>query len=322
MRKNIFKRLLLFSIVALTIFSCGDEDSNTSVVSSFEKYPVTMVTSPTVVSETDDGVYTFDFTLDDRQINDIHITVGVGSATTATEGVDFDLLTHDVDLLAFEGQDGFSVEVEVYEDFDAELGDEEIYLTFTSVDPSGIELSETKVITIEDSGLQKDLSFGLSWTFVNPEVLLADGKEPCDLDMDLTIQLPGGAPYDDDILGYELATGACPEGGRGFVSDMVDGVVYEIWVLIYGPDGVSYGDLGIVNVYIDFSRLDSDFKGTYSLEEAFIFPFLTGGEGYIVGTLEKNGDVLTLKDSDGEIVGEGLRVDKPVLKASNFSKPG
>lgn len=320
MRKNIVIRFLLSSLATLTIFSCGDDDPNTSIATSLEKFPVAMTTTAMVISEADAGEYTFDFTLSDKQINDIEITVGVGSSTTATEGVDFELVTHDVELIAFEGLNGFSVEVEVFEDFDKELGDEEIYLTFTTVDPSGVELSETKVITIEDSGLQKDLSFALSWLLDEPAVLGADGTEDCDLDFDMTIQTQGTDPYDEDLIGFELASAACPEGGRMFVSDMVDGQVYDIYLMIYGPD-TNYGDLGTVSVNIDFSRLNSEFAGTYALESAFIFPFTAAGEAYVIGTIEINGDVMTLKDGDGDIVDEGLRAERPVVIATNLNKP-
>ncbi len=305
MRNNILRRLLLFSIAALTIFSC-EEASNTSVITAFEKYTVTMLTAPSVVSEVDAAVYTFDFTLDDKQINDTHITIGVGSSSTATEGVDFDLVTHDVELLAFQGQDGFSVDVEVYEDFEVEAGDEEIYLTFTSVDPNGIELSETKVITIEDSGLLPQpgptIDFTLRWEFDDPLLAMLD---PCDIvnDFDMTIQTAGGAPYDDDLLGFTMATLACPQVGTLTVDDMTDGEVYEVLVLIYA--GIDLGDFDhAITVYLDFEREISAFNGTVSITG---FDATMPGNYGVIFTIERNGNVVTLKDAvSGVIFGEGL----------------
>jgi hypothetical protein len=47
--------------------------------------------------------------------------VGVGSNSTAVEGEDFELSTHTIDLDAFQGQDGFSIDIHVLEDFEPEV---------------------------------------------------------------------------------------------------------------------------------------------------------------------------------------------------------
>jgi len=325
---NILTRLMVSGTLAMAIVSCTEPEGNNSVVTGFAPVAVTIDagTPAIVVSEADAGTYTFDFALDaETQVTDITLVIGSGAESTATEGEDFTIDTHEIDLAAFEGKDGFSVDVTVIEDYNAEAGDEDIYLTFTTTSPSGVETSTTKVITIEDSGLQKDLTFALTWELATPEIPVADGTEACDLDFDMTIQLPGGDLYDDDLLEYQAAGSHCPEGGRMFVSDMTEGVLYEIWVYAYGPE-VNYGDFGWIDISIDFSRLDSDFVGTYSLSGAEETGFGTwiDGDGYggVVGYIELNAGVLTLYDWDGNILGEGLRADKPMLKTYNVKKPG
>ena len=69
--------------------------------------------------------YTFDFAIDgEKQINPIDLEVGVAANSTATEGVDFELSAHEFSFDAFEGQDGFSLDITVLQDFEIEDGDE------------------------------------------------------------------------------------------------------------------------------------------------------------------------------------------------------
>lgn len=245
MRNYIFRRLLLFSVTALTVFSCGDEDSNTSVVTSFEKYPVTMVGTALTVAESDD-VYTLNFKLDDRQINDVHLVVSVGNETSATEGVDFELLTHDVELAAFAGQDGFSIEVEVHEDYEIEDGDEDIYLVISSANPSGFQTFESKVITINDSGLVPEplaeISITADWSDTN---IVDDILGGCDIaDIDIYVTDPG---INNDFADFAGATGNCPEAFDLDLSTAGNGtylVIADLWSLNY----TDLGDLGPVEI--------------------------------------------------------------------------
>jgi len=141
------KKLLLLSFLAVAIVSCEDAE-NTSVVTTFEKYPVTNAAAPIELAEFSSNTYTFDFSTDERQITDIHLQIEVGSSSTATEGEDFILETHSVDLLAFGGQEGFTVNITVLDDVEPE-GDETIYLKFSSEDPSGVDETEALVLTIK-----------------------------------------------------------------------------------------------------------------------------------------------------------------------------
>lgn len=151
---KLYMFLLSALSLSLTVVSCDDEASaEKSTIMWFESYPVTMTSPALTVSEDDADTYTLDFALDDRQITPVHLEIHVGEASTATEGEDFELITHDVELLALEGREGFSIELEVLDDMVADEGDETIYLTFTSTLPSGVQTSETLAITIQDSDL-------------------------------------------------------------------------------------------------------------------------------------------------------------------------
>lgn len=148
--KNIYRTLLLAA--GLFAVSCEKEVDPLSEVQTFEAYsPALAAETPVVTANEQDGatVHTFHFTLDERQMTDVLMTISVGSSSTAEEGVDFDLLTHEVEFPAFGGAEGFDVEIVTYPDFEPEEG-ETIYLTFTSETPSGLDDSEVLVVNLED----------------------------------------------------------------------------------------------------------------------------------------------------------------------------
>jgi hypothetical protein len=180
-------KLLLISIFALTIGSCDREVDPDSVVQNFEAYsPALDAATPAVTANENDGeqTFTFHFTLDERQLNEIQLNVGAGASSTAKEGVDFDILTPEFDFGPFEGSNGFDVEVVVYPDYEPEE-DETIYLTFSTSGPSGVDKSEVLVINLEDANLPL-----------------------CDYDLDniagartgIDISLDGQDPYDSEVV--------------------------------------------------------------------------------------------------------------------------
>lgn len=91
---KIFK-LLLISILALAMGSCDKDVDPISTISSFEDYTVSMASGPVALEECG-TVVTLNFSLDEKQITDLAFEVHVGESSTATEGEDFDLITHDV----------------------------------------------------------------------------------------------------------------------------------------------------------------------------------------------------------------------------------
>lgn len=320
-------RLLLSATMALTIFSCEEESSSTSYITSFEKYTVTTATpavtiDEAVISEGADTVI-FVFEIDDRQDTDVDLSVSVGSSSTATEGVDFDLLTHDVELLAYQGQDGFSIPIVVYEDLERENEDEVIYLTFTTAHPSGVEVAETKVVTIEDSGID-GVGLELTWDFASsvPTDATDGDLTPCDFDVDLTIAIQDGSPYTDDVLDNAMASSTCGEQGRLSLAALEEGEVYEVWFIVYGPGAdMDFGDFAGLNLHLSYDRKDSDLAGTYDLTEVFDVYAGDTGVGGVFLTIERNGDIVTIKDADGEVVNEGRVSSKSTSVLQNVIKP-
>jgi len=310
---------VLIGIFAITIGSCDDTEDPDSVITSFERFPVTSSTAPVTAPETDGETYTFDFVLDNRQITDVLLEVGIGSSSTAVEGVDFELSVHEIELAAFEGQDGFSVDVTILEDFEVEGEDEKIYLTFTTATPSGVDPAEILVATINDSGLSpqpgETADFAFSWDFTDPTL---EAEDICDygFDLDITFQTAGSDPYDDDLMGYAASTVACVEEGTIALEDMVDGEVYDVWVFIYA--GLDYGDLSGLTVSLAFERENTDFSGSLDIEG--VFDSRQEEDGAIIGTIERNGNVLTLKDAGGDVVSEG-RVNTGVKMIHNVKRP-
>ncbi|HEY3404277.1 MAG TPA: hypothetical protein VGK59_12870 [Ohtaekwangia sp.] len=335
MRKNIFRKwLLVGGISALTIVSCEEDSSNSSVITSFQDFPVTGPAAPIVVSEDDAGVYAFDFAVDDKQITDMHITVGVGSSSTATEGVDFELVTHDVDLDALAGQDGFVVEVEVLEDFLVDDGDETIYLTFTSETPSGLVSTETQVITIEDNGALAPLTIDMSWDYEFE--FGGDTYTLCDfMDVDIFLYNEDGDPV------AVAATANCPESME-LAADSPNGV-YEIWVNYWDryPFEDELCEDGYGNEYQCLGPFDVPGAFTFTrgdVVETITYDSLTNSSSvawrlvdgvsanpyieYYVGAVELVDGAFTLIDIEGDsfatmrkrVKTQGNGVDKPVRK--------
>ncbi len=297
--------LLLCAALSAATTSCdeGTADSGDSIISSFAEFSaVTPTGSPIVVQECGDAtVQLLHFTLDsEKQVTDLTIEIAVGESSTATEGEDFDLLTHEVSIPALGGQDGFDVEIVVYQDFVIEDSDESIYLSFDNDGPSGLEESELHVATIDESGLTEDRNqiadFGLSWEYTaDPTAdICADGY-----DLDLTLQTAGSPPYNDDLLNFDASSLACPEAGVLDMADMNEGELYEMWVWVYaGADPAEN-----MTIRIDYDRAGTDFTGEFVVTG--VFNSGMDGEGVMVGTIEKNCDVLTIKDTAGDVVAEG-----------------
>jgi hypothetical protein len=303
--KNYIYKFLLLGIGTIALSSCDDgPDKGTSRITSFEKFPFQMTTAPQVISEEDAGTYVFKFKADDRQITDIHLVVGPGSSSTATEDVDFVIHEHEFDVPAMGGQDSVFIEIEVLEDLEVEAGDDEkLFIAFTTTAPSGVSEEEVLAITIKDSG-RDGVGFDLSWEFADPVPTAAEDLEDCDNDVDFTIQPEGSAPYASDLLGNNMASAACTEHGRIAIDEMEEGEVYNVWVFFYGPGTErDLGDFDNVNIHLDFERFDSSLKGSYDIEGEF--DAATEDGALKILTIEKNGDVITIKNLEGDVLSEG-----------------
>ncbi len=296
------KKLWLIGLLMPLFMSCS-EDETASVVQSFEPYTVEFSAgnSSITVDEVHNTQYTFNFELDESQISDVSIDIDAVTSSTATEGVDFLIDKDHIDLSAFEGREGFSVTVTVLQDGMLNESDETVSLVFSTNKPDGLSTTTIPVLTINDIGLgAATVDFTLRWEFDNESINAQN--DPCQFDTDLTIQQPGDANmYDTDLLEYHMSSLACPESETFSISNMVDGVKYEVWIAMYA--GLDLGDDGKMTVYLDYNRGGGVFSGTVEVADTFNSA-MEAGAG-IFFTLQKNGDTLVLADLEGNVISEG-----------------
>jgi hypothetical protein len=308
--------LLFGAAFALAISACEEPAASDSIITNFAPYTATLTEAPVAATECD-VVHTLNFTFDNNQNTDITLQISVGESSSASEETDFELLTHEIDIPAYAGQDTFSVDIAVYQDFEIEDGNESIYLTFKSDAPSGVSQQEVLVADITDSGIGaapgETTDLTVNWFYADN---LTD--DACANDMDVTIQaMDETDPYAGaDLLGYEAASVDCPEEAPLTVADMVEGEVYNIWVVAWGADVVARD----LTVTIDYARANSSLNGTLTV--AGIFNSTMAGDAAIVGTIENACNTVTIKDTDGNVVAEGrangsirtVKVNKPSFK--------
>lgn len=305
--------LLFGAALTFAISSCEQEAETDSILTRFAEYSAALTATPVTANECG-NVYTLTFALNDKQNTDLTLVVEAGESTTATEGVDFELLTHEIEIPAYAGQDGFTVDIAVLQDFELEQGgNEAIYLTFHTETPSGITKEDVLVAEIEDSGIDvasgETADFALNWAY-------SDGiGDACGFDLDMTFQTAGTNPYDDDLLGYAASTLACGEEGTLTVEDMNEGEVYDIWVFIYAGEAVPRD----MTITIDYARENSTLEGTLTVDG--VFDSGMASDGFVVGTIEKNCNVVTIKDPGGNVVAEGRVKGGALRSAHNVHRP-
>ncbi|MCB9309739.1 MAG: hypothetical protein H6567_06775 [Lewinellaceae bacterium] len=124
--KNIFKFFAI--IIVFGVFSCQDENGEISKISKFAPFTFDNIPDEITLAE-DSGVHTFKITFNDNQIYDFNVELSLGNGGTATEGKDFDILTHGNSVATLDRKTSF--DIEIYEDVFLE-GDEFFYLNFTS----------------------------------------------------------------------------------------------------------------------------------------------------------------------------------------------
>jgi hypothetical protein len=308
------KNKIIAGSILLAAFACdNDEFKNDSTLTASN--PTVSVDAPfgsNVNFIEKDTTFEFTVTLSEPQIVDVAVYVNVNAGGSATEGEDFALGTNRIVIPAFrtsaKGSIAFSDDaaVEPAESVTITVGDSRT----ANATLTPVQFSFT--VANADVPPPSTVEFTLSWVFASEDLANTDA---CDNDVDLTLQTQGTDPYDDDLLGYAASSTSCPEHGTLTVDDMVDGEVYDVWVFFYGD--VDYGDLSGVTVTVDFERNDSDFAG--SIEIADVFDSRDASAGALIGTIERNGDVLTFKDADGAVVSEG-RVSG-IKKITNVKKP-
>jgi len=293
---------MLVTVVAIAMVSCKEDDTEISTITSFDKFSATWP-APIVVDEADTS-YFITFTFDDKQIFDVDVAVSVASASTATEGVDFDLGAHEVSVTAL-ARSG-TIEIIVHADFEPE-GDETVVLHIVGTGLQGLPLaSEALVLTIRNSIFPA--SINLNW---EGEYSDSTGTHSlCDgIDIDLFLADDQG----NFVGGFGGATANCPES---MIADLPDGT-YSIVANFY--DNGVLGSPGLIDSPITMEV--KMFKGGVILEPNSTIKYNTGdfnqvplwttftpsdpnGDALaVVGTIRVSGGAVTLVNPAGADVG-------------------
>lgn len=141
-------KFILFAFFALLFSACVPEEAELSTIQEFAPYEV-IVPDKIAISEADTTI-DIPITFDQNQIFDINLTVTVDNAkSSATEDVDFALLTPEINLLALARKGVISLQF--VKDLFLE-GDETIFLTLTSDHPSGFPKAKTIEISLKNVG--------------------------------------------------------------------------------------------------------------------------------------------------------------------------
>ncbi len=298
---------MLFALVSVLMVSCKEDDTEVSTITSFEKFD-TQFSEPITVTEPEgaEETHTVTITFNEKQIMNLNLAVSVSAASTATEGTDFDLVTHELSVLA-SAKEG-TIDVVVYGDADPE-GDETIVLSVQGVDVFGFpKPSEAVVIIIKNRAYPTDVL--VSWD--NEYVDSAGVHSMCDaIDIDLFL-LDSDGNY---AGGFGGATGNCPE--KMTPGSLPDGT-YSIVVNLY--DNGALGAPGLVEAPIDILVLlakpgvllageSTIFYNTGDFNQVPVWTTFTpsdpdGLANATIGTLRVVGGKVTLVNPAGGDVGE------------------
>jgi hypothetical protein len=299
--KNLINKCLLLIVLAVVSFSCVEDEGGPSTITTLEEFTVvaSSVTSFGEVVE-DGSIYTVKFLFDSDQILDLTLLVQQGPSSVAKIDEDFIILNDHIDVDAFTS-DSISVDIQILSDFAPEE-DEAIFLQFVGElgDPRPLEV---QVGTILDNGLTSEppatsIDFQLSWFFDDPLLASAD---VCGIIEDMDFIINTAFSYTGDLFpGNEASTLACPESGTIAVADMVEGVVYSMYVVVYG--GLDLGPTGAMTVQVDFDRAVSTLSGAFQVGG---FDSILNGQGGAIATIVRNGDVVTVNDLGGGVISEG-----------------
>ena len=299
--KNIWLLVVLFG---MALVACKDDTTEVSTVTSFASFPTEFPAAITVVEpKTGEETHTITLTFSGAQVVNLHLVVSAGETSTATEGVDFDFVTHEIEVLALSRK--ATVDIVVYGDTEPEE-DETIVLHVESTDPYGIPApAEALVITIKTP-----TDVVVSWAGEYTDS--AGVQSLCDnIDIDLFLLDDQGAYAG----GFGGATGNCPETMAP--STLPDGT-YSIVLNLY--DNGALGATGLVDspIYIEVVLA----KGSYLLVENSTIRYNTkdfsqvpvwttftpsdpnGAANVTVGTLRVSGGKVTLVNPAGVDVGE------------------
>jgi hypothetical protein len=294
---------LLAAILGIGFVACKEDDTEISTITSFDKFTTTLP-APIVVAEAD-ATHTINLTFDAKQIMDIHLSISTSPASTATEGVDFDLSTHEIAVTSLGGSASF--DIIVHSDFEPE-GDETVVLTIEGSDAFGLPTPvESLILTIRDSIYPVGVQLGWEGTFeyAGGTFTLCDNA-----DVDMLLFDSNG----DLVAEFGAATGACPE--NLIVGHLPDGT-YSLMANLYNNGLFGAPDIDTIpiplTVVLFRGGVVSDAASTfrYSTDNFPQLPVWTsytpsdpdGAALVMVGTIRIVGGVVTLVNPDGTDVG-------------------
>ena len=298
---NRLTRNIFFALIASGVMftSCKNDDTERSVITSFEKFTFTELPEAIEVPE-EDNDYDFTFKFDERQLMNVNVGISVNANSTATEGVDFDLSTHSIAIGAF-GQEG-SFSITVYGDFEPEE-DETVILDLYSEDLHGLPLpAETLVMTIKNSvGVIIELDWDGLFDYAGNTYDLCSN-----VDIDFYLTDADGNVVD----GYQGATGACPE--YSYMDGIADGE-YDIMANLYdnglfgAPDIDTVAIPMRVNLFKGGEMLPSESTVRYDTGDFSEVPLWTAytepDPTVNIGKIRIGGGKVTLVDPAGTEVG-------------------
>jgi len=302
--KNIWLLVVLFG---MALVSCKDDTTEVSTVTSFESF-TTEFPTPLAVLEPEgaDSTHTITITFNEAQVTNLHLVISADAASTATEGVDFDFVTHDIEVLALSRK--ATVDIIVYGDDEPEE-DETIVLHVESADPHGIPAPASALVIII---LNKEGPTGVVVSWDGEYTDSAGVQSLCDhIDVDLFLLDDQG----NFAGGFGGATGNCPE--LMAPGTLPDGT-YSVVVNLY--ENGALGAAGLVDSPIYFEVALAK-PGVLSVENSTIryntkdfsqVPLWTtftpsdpdGLANVTVGTLRVSGGIVTLVNPAGTDVGQ------------------
>ncbi|HZV70271.1 MAG TPA: hypothetical protein VFG10_12035 [Saprospiraceae bacterium] len=292
--------LLLVALLCVAFHSCKDDDTVVSTISFFEKFSAVPI--PLVVAEADE-TYSVEVAFGEKQVMDVNVTVSVAATSTATEGVDFDLVSHEFSALALSSG---TIEILVHSDFEPE-GNETVVLHFESADPHGLPTaSESLVLTIRDSIYPA--SIALNW-----EGEYTDSSGTSSLCGAIDIDLFLADDQGNFVGGNGGATANCPESIFVNLPDGTYDIIANLW------ENSVLDSPGLIESPITMEV--KMFKGGVVVEANSTIKYNTGNFNQVplwttftpsdqagvaladVGTITIGGGKVTLIDPAGNVVG-------------------
>ncbi|MCB0516559.1 MAG: Calx-beta domain-containing protein [Chitinophagales bacterium] len=290
---------ILFFILLVVVFSSCEKDPPTSQITQFVDYTFGDIPDKIEFSEADE-THTITFTFNDNQITDVHVLVGLTGEGSATEGVDFTLDTHELDVAALGKAGEFSVTL--FKDYLTE-GNESFFIELSSNEPHGLPI--TKVVEVVILDVTHPDEFYLTFDWDVPFTFDGDNYTTCPfVDIDILIEDADG----NDLGIYQAATGACPE--HILVDNTWEDGDYYLTAYLWDNSSLFGLGIGVEYTLTVNGVKQTFFDATYTTQDNFTDESLDQANDNVntpipVGRINISNGTVTFYNDLGEIVGEG-----------------